>query len=76
MSRAVFTVLLVIGVLFSITGAQQCPENMQYTTCGSACPRSCIPNSGRCSKDCVVGCQCNPGFLLNSQGNCVLPENC
>ncbi|XP_020288981.1 chymotrypsin inhibitor-like [Pseudomyrmex gracilis] len=81
MSRAVFVVLLVIGVLISTTiaqpTAQSCPENQEWTTCGSACPPSCNSDPHRaCTLQCIIGCQCKSGLLLNSQGNCVAAQDC
>jgi hypothetical protein len=40
-------------------------------------PPSCEnPEPGMCTKQCVVGCFCKPGFLKNEQGSCVASENC
>jgi len=55
-----------------------CPVNMEFT-CGT--PDQCSP---KCSLpapycpiyNCFNGCHCKYGMLLNSQGTCVLPQNC
>ncbi|XP_029360515.1 IgGFc-binding protein-like [Echeneis naucrates] len=52
-----------------------CPPNSHYKTCGSACPPSCEFNAPICSKICVQGCFCNPGFIRSSEG-CVRPHQC
>ncbi|XP_053963839.1 chymotrypsin inhibitor-like [Anastrepha ludens] len=56
-----------------------CGPNSQYTSCGIACPAKCSDNPllGQvCTAQCVVGCQCNPGYVLNNAGNCVLRSEC
>ncbi|XP_077271571.1 chymotrypsin inhibitor-like [Temnothorax americanus] len=78
MSHASFVLLLMIGVLYSMTIAQRrCPRNQVWTTCGSACPPSCNSQPNQpCTLQCVIGCQCKQGFLLNFSGNCVDPSQC
>ncbi|XP_025267906.1 alpha-tectorin [Camponotus floridanus] len=77
MFRISFILLVVVGVLLSIAAAQrQCPENQEWTSCGSACPRSCNSNPEICTLQCIIGCQCKSGFVLNAKGNCVSPEQC
>ncbi|GAB1865604.1 Chymotrypsin inhibitor-like [Camponotus japonicus] len=77
MFRISFILLVVVGVLLSIVAAQQCPENQEWTTCGSACPPSCNSRPDQiCTLQCIMGCQCKSGFLLNARGNCVSPEQC
>lgn len=54
-----------------------CPKNQQFTECGSACPPKCNDDPLRpCTLQCVVGCQCKPGYLLNSNYECVTPAEC
>ncbi|XP_012528607.2 chymotrypsin inhibitor [Monomorium pharaonis] len=78
MSHASFVLLVMVGVFCSMTAARsQCGLNQEYTTCGSACPPSCnSPPNQACTLQCVVGCQCKDGFLLNSSGQCVPPSAC
>jgi len=56
----------------------QCKENEIFLRCGSACAPTCAnPNpSPVCTKQCIVGCFCKPGFLKNEQGVCIQSENC
>ncbi|XP_018362656.1 PREDICTED: chymotrypsin inhibitor-like [Trachymyrmex cornetzi] len=77
MSRVSFVLLVMIGVLCSTTIARrQCQENEVWSTCGSACPPSCKLPNPVCILQCMIGCQCRTGYLLNSLGECVLPLNC
>ncbi|KAL6263153.1 hypothetical protein P5V15_005954 [Pogonomyrmex californicus] len=77
MSHTSFTFLVIIGVLCSMTAAQDCPPNQEWNTCGTACPPTCTsPRLRACTMQCVIGCQCKQGFLLNSSGACVPPSDC
>ncbi|CAJ1061665.1 LOW QUALITY PROTEIN: IgGFc-binding protein [Xyrichtys novacula] len=53
----------------------RCPPNSHYKTCGSACPPSCEFNITVCTKACVRGCFCDPGFVTSPTG-CVRPHLC
>ncbi|KEY64014.1 hypothetical protein S7711_07378 [Stachybotrys chartarum IBT 7711] len=56
---------------------QECPRNQVYTECGSACPPTCSQQGPQaCTLQCVIGCQCAQGFVLNAAGNCVSPTLC
>ncbi|KAG5310507.1 AMCI inhibitor, partial [Acromyrmex insinuator] len=73
MSRASFVLFVMIGVLCNNTGttiAKRCQRNAEWNTCGLTCPPSCN------TLQCVIGCQCKNGYLLNSLGECVLPSEC
>ncbi|RVE54612.1 hypothetical protein evm_000733 [Chilo suppressalis] len=57
-----------------------CKGDPNATTkrCPNPCPATCQnPNpTGVCPRAClVIGCECNPGYLL-SNGTCVLPKDC
>ncbi|XP_039634453.1 alpha-tectorin isoform X5 [Perca fluviatilis] len=56
---------------------QSCPPNSHYSSCVSVCPPQCAPARGQrdCSQDCVEGCQCDQGYVLNGK-SCILPQNC
>ncbi|XP_077384324.1 IgGFc-binding protein [Festucalex cinctus] len=53
-----------------------CPANSHYESCGTACPATCESHSiSPCTTQCVEGCQCDPGFLLDGDA-CVAPSQC
>jgi hypothetical protein len=55
----------------------QCTENEVFLRCGSACPPTCAqPHPEMCTKNCVAGCFCKPGYLKNEKGVCTKSENC
>ncbi|XP_063993885.1 tenascin-like [Diachasmimorpha longicaudata] len=70
----------------------QCPQSRQpqctrrctggphdrCTLCGSACPLSCDrPNPRICTLQCLINvCECDRGFVRNSEGQCVRPDQC
>ncbi|TRZ01517.1 hypothetical protein DNTS_001917, partial [Danionella cerebrum] len=54
-----------------------CPNNMHYEPCGTACAASCADRSApdKCTLPCVEGCQCNMGFV-RSGDECVPVKKC
>lgn len=56
----------------------QCKDNEVFLRCGTACPATCAnPHpSPVCTRNCVIGCFCKPGFLKNENGVCVRSETC
>uniref|UniRef100_A0AAY5JW14 Tectorin alpha n=1 Tax=Esox lucius TaxID=8010 RepID=A0AAY5JW14_ESOLU len=54
-----------------------CPANSHYSSCMSVCQPQCAPARGQreCTQDCVEGCQCDQGYVLNGK-SCILPQNC
>ncbi|XP_066544690.1 SCO-spondin [Amia ocellicauda] len=56
-----------------------CPGEQVYSDCVSSCPPSCAsqhpPEAGQCREECVGGCECPPGLLLEG-GGCVQREEC
>ena len=68
---------MIINVFVSI--AVECPiEGQLYNECGSACPPICgKPPPPFCTLQCVQGCQCPNGTLLDeAQNKCVTPDQC
>ncbi|XP_078511464.1 zonadhesin-like [Lissotriton helveticus] len=56
-----------------------CVGNSNYTDCGTACPLTCAnyknPNQA-CTLQCVQGCFCNEGFVLDSAASkCCIPKS-
>ncbi|KAM4026917.1 LOW QUALITY PROTEIN: SCO-spondin-like [Anomaloglossus baeobatrachus] len=58
---------------------KQCVLGKQYSDCVSACPASCASvgsyEDGQCRDECVSGCECPSGLLLED-GRCVRVEEC
>uniref|UniRef100_A0A3Q2CMV0 Tectorin alpha n=1 Tax=Cyprinodon variegatus TaxID=28743 RepID=A0A3Q2CMV0_CYPVA len=54
-----------------------CPPNSHYSSCMMVCPPQCAPARGQrdCNHDCVEGCQCDLGYVLNGK-SCILSQNC
>ena len=55
-----------------------CPENSQFTECGTACPANCssLDTSGiTCTKQCVRSCQCMDGYVWLGM-ECVRNDAC
>ncbi|XP_073952243.1 zonadhesin-like isoform X2 [Choristoneura fumiferana] len=57
-----------------------CNKNEAYTSCGTACPETCLNRGGNCTtsctKQCVEGCFCNKGFVRADDETCVKPKDC
>ncbi|KAK9703730.1 Trypsin Inhibitor like cysteine rich domain [Popillia japonica] len=65
----------------------RCPPLMKYDSCGTACPRYCIPPYKKnyhsldiklCTLNCVVGCFCIPPYIYkdDKRNECVLLSDC
>lgn len=53
---------------------QDCPENEEYSDCGTACEREChVKDPPVCTLKCVQGCFCKPGYI-RQKGICI-PES-
>ncbi|XP_028403857.1 mucin-2-like isoform X2 [Dendronephthya gigantea] len=56
----------------------QCKNGMLYTPCGSACPQTCAgfgKSRFHCKEQCVDGCHCPTGTVLQN-GRCYKLEEC
>merc|ERR1739848_298855 len=57
-----------------------CLENEYYNECGSSCVNTCDnpqATSGPCTDECVEGCFCSEGFVLDrDQGKCIPWQQC
>ncbi|XP_015930600.1 zonadhesin-like [Parasteatoda tepidariorum] len=62
--------------LLPISCPAACGENEEFNSCGSACPANCRNRYPNCSKTCVQGCFCKPGFIRSSNNSCILPASC
>ncbi|XP_050048105.3 zonadhesin-like [Dermacentor andersoni] len=52
--------------------------NMDFNPCSSSCPKTCgVPENKDCSRLCVRGCACAPGYWrAYPHGPCVAPNQC
>ncbi|GFR11582.1 papilin [Trichonephila clavata] len=58
---------------------QECGVNERYTDCGTACPLTCdnYKNPPKiCNLMCMIGCECQDGYVRSREGRCVRPEQC
>ncbi|XP_002735728.1 von Willebrand factor-like [Saccoglossus kowalevskii] len=56
-----------------------CPiDGMSYTPCGPLCPATCLdPHPlGSCTEQCIEGCFCAAGFVLDEGGVCIEESEC
>jgi len=49
---------------------------MIWSECGSACEPSCDEKPYYCIQVCIAKCVCIDGYVLDSNGNCILPTEC
>lgn len=74
-----YTWPIYIHHVFKIT-AKQCPDIMEYSDCSSLCPVTCeaqdpVETAKHCPADCVSGCQCPEGTVLEG-GRCITADQC
>lgn len=52
--------------------------NQEYKECANPCPVTCENrlNPPMCKAMCQPGCACKEGYVLDKDGNCILPEAC
>lgn len=51
-----------------------CSYPKYYKECGSACPSTCAePFPEACTQECVAGCFCPPGLVLNEEADTCVP---
>uniref|UniRef100_A0A5S6QQ88 TIL domain-containing protein n=1 Tax=Trichuris muris TaxID=70415 RepID=A0A5S6QQ88_TRIMR len=77
--KSVIFALLFFAAATSAT--QKCGPNEEFQECGSACPPTCEdikhPNPAKiCTLQCVVGCFCKQGYVLNADKTCVPASSC
>ncbi|KAE8135279.1 hypothetical protein BDV38DRAFT_252929 [Aspergillus pseudotamarii] len=72
------TVLVFLLAAASAAYAKEsCPENQKWNNCGTACPPTCNSQSNEiCTMECVPGCQCIDGYVLNADDQCILESEC
>uniref|UniRef100_A0A1W7RAG6 Hemocytin n=1 Tax=Hadrurus spadix TaxID=141984 RepID=A0A1W7RAG6_9SCOR len=53
-----------------------CPAGMEYTDCGSSCPRTCKQAEYECDNEhCIDGCHCHAGMHLHKEA-CIPEDQC
>ena len=64
----------------SIFLAFKCPANSKFFDCLPMCPRSCAKSLSRVpcieTTTCQAGCSCIEGYILDSNGHCIIEELC
>jgi hypothetical protein len=55
----------------------ECPSELIYETCGTACPANCQERQGNpdCRQTCIETCRCPDGLLLEGD-RCIQPSEC
>ncbi|XP_067630326.1 chymotrypsin inhibitor-like [Eurosta solidaginis] len=83
MNKKICLVVLIVVCLGGFISAMPqgqdaaCGPNKEYGNCGSACPRKCNTEAPRfCTLQCLQGCFCKPGYVLNQANDCVRPQDC
>ena len=57
--------------------APDCPAGMIYMLCGSTYPQTCKTDENAvCTNECVEGCFCPDGEVLDEDGYCIDPSQC
>ncbi|KAG7190288.1 hypothetical protein KM043_006404 [Ampulex compressa] len=79
MSRSIVFALLLVTIIsvHAFPHSTSCPANEEFTNCGNPCEAKCnAPPPEVCVLSCKVGCRCKSGFLRNTNGDCVMSQNC
>ncbi|GFR17569.1 hypothetical protein TNCT_684051 [Trichonephila clavata] len=79
MAKSLIALTIFLLALSGIINALYvCPENQQYSDCGSPCEKNCLNPPQYCPAFCVKGCFCNPGYirLYFSDGPCIPESYC
>ena len=63
--------------MYNFTGVV-CAPGLTYQECGNACHRSCrdLTHETTCHHQCVAGCNCPNGTVLNDYDACVPIQQC
>ena len=63
--------------MFQGTIPEECPGDLVYNSCGTACPNVCgqAPVES-CIEVCVAECQCPDNMWLSGDDKCVMPKDC
>ncbi|XP_020717072.1 chymotrypsin inhibitor-like [Ceratitis capitata] len=71
-------VLSIAGFVSPLPGGNRrsCGENEVYTECASRCQPRCFITRDTCTLQCMHGCICKRGYILNANNTCVLLDDC
>ena len=53
-----------------------CPNDMVFSTCASACPRTCKNRRSACTRQCVRRCHCPASAPIQHRGKCITLDRC
>uniref|UniRef100_A0A2R5LMA0 Putative chymotrypsin-elastase inhibitor ixodidin n=1 Tax=Ornithodoros turicata TaxID=34597 RepID=A0A2R5LMA0_9ACAR len=68
--------LLLVSVFLVEADAQACFPGAVYSNCGTACPEVCRQPPPRfCTQQCVRGCFCRPGLILDQSRRRCIPRH-
>ncbi|XP_044730611.1 chymotrypsin-elastase inhibitor ixodidin-like [Chrysoperla carnea] len=71
--------IVIINCVVNSNGQKTCSgANQVWNDCGTACPETCsnYDQDVICTEQCIVGCACKEGTVLNDQKNCVPISQC
>ncbi|XP_068906955.1 tenascin-like [Tenebrio molitor] len=69
-------VVLLLGSAIA-ANIQQCNDNEEFTSCGTACPPTCQNKNPRvCTDNCIIGCVCKKGYIREGPNGRCVPESC
>ncbi|XP_023229070.1 venom peptide SjAPI-2-like [Centruroides sculpturatus] len=71
--------IIVASTVNSAITTTQCGENEEFDSCGTACPLDCTNYMNEpepCTRQCVIGCACKPGFVRSATKKCIRPSEC
>jgi hypothetical protein len=69
-------VVLLLGSALA-ANIQQCNDNEEFTSCGTACPPTCQNKNPRvCTDNCIIGCVCKKGYIREGPNGRCVPESC
>ena len=68
----------IFSFFLMINEAVHCVPGLTYQECGNACHRSCrdLTHDAKCHQQCVAGCNCPNGTVLNDYDSCVPIGEC
>lgn len=53
-----------------------CKDHQTWNECGSVCPKTCADPTPICTEQCHGTCECDDGYVYNTDMECILNEDC